>query len=220
MKLITLAGLPIFGATVIGAYITFHPGVAYAKPRFDRPVDMSAESATYSIDALHTGIYFEIDHLELSKVTGRFNKFSGKIREDAKDLTKSSVEFSAEIASIDTGVAERDAHLRTAEYFDAEKHPTLVFKSTKIEKTKKGYLATGDLTIRGKSKRISIPFKHFGPATLTVGDMSTRIGVVCDPIVIKRSEFGVGGEFKLPDGRLGASDEVIVRIALEGILDK
>jgi polyisoprenoid-binding protein YceI len=220
LNLKTLTVVPIACATVFAAYVAFHPGVAYAEPRFDVPTALAAQNATYSIDALHTGIYFEIDHLELSKVTGRFNKFSGKIREDGKDLTKSSVQFSAEIASIDTGVAERDAHLRTAEYFDAAKFPTLEFKSAKIEKSKNGYVATGDLTIRGKTKRVSIPFRHFGPATLTVGDMSTRIGVVCDPIVIRRSDFGVGGDFKLPDGRLGASDEVTVRIALEGILDK
>lgn len=215
-KLIALT--PLAGLIVGTVILAFHPGVAIAGPRLTVPTPF-AQGATYTIDAQHAGIYFEIEHLELSKVTGRFNKFSGKIFEHGPDLTKARVEFTAEVASIDTGIGARDDHLRTADFFEVAKYPTLTFKSTEVVKKGKGYVATGDLTIKGRTKRIAIPFQHFGPKKMTIGEDATRIGVRCDPIVLKRSDFGVGAQFRLPDGTLGASDEVTVRISFEGLLD-
>lgn len=208
-------------AGLIGA-IALHPGVAYAEPRVasGRPTPLS-QGARYTIDPEHGTFYFEIGHMGLSKVHGRLNKFSGKVHEDAKDLTKSSVEFAAQVESIDTGVAARDAHLRAADFFDVAKYPELTFRSTKVVRAKKGYIVTGDLTIKGKTKRISIPFRHFGPYLLKgFGEQPTRIGVVADPITIKRSDFGIGSTAHLPDGTMGASDEVVVRISFEGLQDK
>lgn len=203
------------------AYVVFHPGVALAEPRFANGSSVPfTQQASYTLDVMHADISFEIRHLGLSMTRGRFNKFSGKLREDAKDLTKSSVEFSADVASIDTAVEARDNHLRTPDFFDVAKYPKMTFKGTKVEKKGDGYVVTGDLTIKDKTKSVSIPFKHYGPLKMTVGDMSTRVGVVADPIVIKRSDFGIGNQFKLPDGTEGASDAVIVRISFEAILDK
>jgi len=156
----------------------------------------------------------------VSKVRGRFAKFSGSVALDENDLTRSVVEATIDASSIDTGTAQRDDHLRSADFFDAAKYPEMSFKSTKIEKSKDGYVVTGDLTIKDKTRAISIPFKHYGPIKLTVGDMSTRVGVVAEPITLKRSDFAVGGPFKLPDGTAGVSDELTVRISLEGTLDK
>lgn len=220
MKL-RLLMIPLVVTAGSAGYFALHPGVAMAESRLSKtgPTPM-AQSATYVIDDMHTGVYFEIRHLGLSNTTGCFKKFKGTVTEDAKDLTKSSVEFTAEIDSIDTEVAARDTHLKTTDFFDAAMHPTLTFKSTSVEKKGEGYVVHGDLTIKDKTKRISIPFRHYGPLTLTVGDNSTRIGVIADPIVIKRSDFGVGGDFKLPGGVEGASDAVTVRISFEGILKK
>lgn len=216
-----IALTPIAVATVVTGYIAFHPGVAYAETPLARTTPTRfAQQASYSIDAMHAMINFEIKHLELSSVSGRFNKFSGKIKEDGTDLTKASVEFTAEIASIDTAVAARDNHLRTADFFDAAKYPTLTFKSTKVVKTDAGYTVTGDLTIKDKTKSISIPFKHYGPYTMKGGDNATRIGIVADPITIMRSDFGVGSTAKMPDGRMGASDAVTIRLSFEATLDK
>lgn len=213
--------IPIALAAGFAAYLALHPGVAYTEPRIDagKPTTF-ARQASYSIDAMHAGIYFEITHLGLSKVSGRFNKFSGKIVEDENDLTNSSVEFTAQVDSVDTAVAARDTHLRTADFFEVAKYPEMTFKSTKVAKEKDGYVVTGDLTIKGKTRSVSIPFKHYGPLTLTVGDKATRIGIVAEPITLKRSDFGVGNQFKLPDGTEGASDAVTVRISLEATLDK
>jgi polyisoprenoid-binding protein YceI len=220
MKL-KIALIPVTLAAGFAAHVVLHPGVAYAEPRmaWAAPTPF-AQQASYTIDAMHCNVSFEITHLGLSKVHGRFNKFSGKLVEDAKDLTKSSVEFTAQVDSIDTAVAARDTHLKTADFFDAAKYPTISFKSTKVTKTKDGYVVTGDLKMKDKTKSVSIPFKHYGPLKMTVGDMSTRVGIVADAITIKRSDFGIGAQFKLPDGTEGASDDVTVRISFEAILDK
>jgi len=214
--------IPIAVATGFASYVAFHPGLAYAEPRMmaGKPTKM-AEQASYTIDPMHTSIYFEITHLGISKVHGRINKFEGKVIEDSKEMDKCSVNFKAQIGSIDTAVAARDEHLKKADFFDAEKFPELSFKSSKLVKSKDGYIVTGDLTIKDKTKKISIPFKHYGPLTLKgIGDQGTRIGVIADPITIKRSDFGVGSTAPLPDGTIGASDEVIIRISLEATLDK
>lgn len=215
---IALAALAL--ATTYAGYVAFHPGIALAKARMsETPATRMDKTATYKLDEFHTNVYFDITHLGLSQVHGRFNKYSGTIHEDAADLTKSTVEFTAQIDSVDTAVAARDAHLKTADFFDAAKYPVLTFKSTKVEKQGAGYVVTGDLTIKGKTKSIRIPFRHYGPLKLDVGDKSTRIGIVADPITIKRSDFGVGADIKLPGGVEGASDKVTVRISFEGILE-
>jgi polyisoprenoid-binding protein YceI len=216
MKL-KLAFLPLVLATGCAAYVVFHPGVAYAEPRIAAtPTTAFAEPADYAIDPMHASIYFEITHLGLSKVHGRFNKFTAKLHEDEKNLANSRIEFRAEIGSVDTAVPARDAHLRTADFFDAEKYPELSFKSTKVAKTKSGYVVTGDLTIKDKTKTISIPFKHYGPYTIKgMDDQPPRVGIIAEPITIKRSDFGVGSTAPLPDGTMGVSDEVVVRLSFE-----
>jgi polyisoprenoid-binding protein YceI len=212
--------LPI-AAAGFAAYVSLHPGVAATEPRLasgkSTPI---AQQARYTIDPMHASVSFEITHLGLSKTHGRFNKVSGRIWEDPKNLAKSGVEFTAQADSLDTALPARDEHLRAADYFDVARYPELTFKSTKVARSRNGYVVTGDLTIKGTTRSVSIPFKHYGPLTLTVGDRSTRIGVIAEPITIKRTEFGVGTNQKLPDGTPGASDEVTVRISLEATLDQ
>jgi polyisoprenoid-binding protein YceI len=213
---------PITLAAGLAAYVGLHPGVGYAEPRIAAgEATPFAQPANYSIDVMHGSISFEITHLGISKVHGRFNKFSGKIREDAKEIGTSSVEFTAQVDSLDTALAMRDEHLKGAEFFDVAKYPEMTFKSTKVARAGDGYIVTGDLTIKGQTKPVSIPFKHYGPLSLKgVGDDSTRVGIIAEPITIKRSDFGVGKDIRLPDGTEGASDEVTVRISLEATLDK
>src|SRR5580692_3257170 len=91
-------------------------------------------TSTWNIDAAHSGINFSIRHMVVSKVRGRFTKFTGTVRLDDGDLTRSSVEATIDASSIDTGTAQRDTHLRSPDFFDVEKFPTLLFRSTRIEK--------------------------------------------------------------------------------------
>ncbi|MBC8136625.1 MAG: YceI family protein [Fibrella sp.] len=215
--------IPIALVVGFGSYMALHPGLAYSEPRMisGKPTVFAQQQTRYTIDPAHASIYFEITHLGLSQTHGRINKFSGTILEDEKEPEKSSVEFTARIDSIDTGVPARDEHLRKADFFDTEKYPELSFKSKKVVKAKNGYVVIGDLTIKGKTKEISLPFKHYGPYTMKgMGEQPARVGVVAEPITIKRSDFGVGSTDKLPDGTVGVSDEVVVRISLEGTRDK
>ena len=95
---------------------------------------VAPESGTYNFDKNHSAIGFEVKHMGLIHVPGYFKDFTGSVNYNADDVTKSSVEFSAKTASVDTRVVRRDNHLRSPDFFDAEKHPELSFKSTKVEK--------------------------------------------------------------------------------------
>lgn len=205
---------PLAVAAVGVSVVAFHPGRAYAEPRLASTGSTPlADDATFAIDPAHSSLSFEVVHLGLSHVHGRISKFSGTVKENA-DLTKASVEVTGQMATIDTAVGARDNHLRTADYFEVEKYPTFTFKSTKVEKTKDGYAVTGDLTIKDKTKKLTIPFKHYGP--VSVQGQPTKIGIVGDPVVIKRSDFGVGTVQKMPNGSLALSDEVTIRLSFEG----
>jgi polyisoprenoid-binding protein YceI len=208
--------IPIATVVAVLAYVALHPGHAIAEPRFaDLKPGVIFEKATYELDKNHSSVYFNVLHLGLANVMGRFNTMDGTFVVDPANLTESKVEFSADIASIDTAIPARDKHLRSADFFEADKFPKLTFKGTKIEKRGDGYVINGDLTIKGKSKAISIPFKFFGPYKVPGFDMPPSIGVIAEPIIIKRSDFGVGGFDKFPDGVQGVSDEITVHISFE-----
>src|SRR3989338_8776825 len=104
----------------------------------------------YVIDVAHSDIGFSVKHLGLSNVKGKFKVFSGFIMVDEKNLADCSVEVEIRADSVDTANEKRDAHLKTADFFDAEKFPTLTFKSKKVKKTKAGYTATGSFTMQDR----------------------------------------------------------------------
>ncbi len=119
------------------------------------PAAALAEPTTWNLDPAHSHTSFTIRHLVISNVRGEFTKFAGAVKLDEKDLAKSSVEVTLEAASIDTGIPDRDKHLKSADFFDVEKFPTITFKSTKIEPAGKGKLkVTGDLTMHGVTKPV------------------------------------------------------------------
>lgn len=113
----------------------------------------------YETDTNHSNVGFSIPIAGgLSHVRGKFTDFKVEIVYDDKDITKSSVNAVIKTASIDTGVERRDAHLRTADFFDAEKNPEITFKSTRVEKKGKNFIAHGTFTMHGISKEIALPF--------------------------------------------------------------
>jgi polyisoprenoid-binding protein YceI len=207
--ILALLVLPIAAVS----YITFHPGIAYAETPLAKMTATSfRDTGAYTVDSAHTFLGFDIGHLGLSRVQGRFDKYVGTLQIDAKDITKSSVEITAQTASVDTNVPPRDADLRSPNFFDTDKFPELTFKSTHIRKRGSGYIAEGDLTIKGVTKSVSIPFKQYGPVKDPWG--GTRIGVVAEPIVIHRSNFGMTFDAD------SISDDVTVRLSLEATLNK
>lgn len=115
-----------------------------------------AAAATWEIDTSHSQAGFVVRHLVVAKVRGHFNEWSGKVVLDEKDITKSSVDVTIQTASIDTGTAKRDEHLRSADFFDVAKFPTMTFKSTKVEKGSEANTlkVTGDLTMHGVTKPV------------------------------------------------------------------
>lgn len=124
-----------------------------------------AATETYTIDPVHSSVGFNIRHF-VSKVPGKFSKFSGTVTVDRADLTKSSAEATIEIASVDTGNQKRDDHLRTADFFDAAKYPTMKFRSTAWKKTGENtFDVTGDLTLKDVTKPVTlkVTLLGFGP---------------------------------------------------------
>lgn len=169
----------------------------------------------YNIDPAHSIIGFSVRHLEIAWVEGRFKDFKGTIRFDEKDVTKSSVEFSAQVASIDTGVEPRDKHLRTADFFDAEKFPEMSFRSTRVErKGADAYVLHGDLTLKGVTKQVALPFTVTGAIKDPWGN--TRFGVQAQT-KIDRRDYGITFGQTLASGGLDIGHEVTVELHLEAV---
>ena len=177
------------------------------------------DSGTYNFDKAHSFIGFKVGHNSLIEVPGFFRDFTGSVKFDAKDVTKSSVEFTAKVTSIDTGVAGRDNHLRTADFFEVAKYPDFTFKSTKVAKKGKGWLVTGDLTMKGVTKSITFPFNIAGflPATERNGG---RMGITAETM-INRRDFGVNYDSKIPGTALQVvADQIKVVLQIEAVKPK
>jgi polyisoprenoid-binding protein YceI len=143
---------------------------------------------SYTIDPAHSSVSFTVRHLGVSNVHGQFKTFEGKIMLDEKDPSKSSVNVTVKSASIDTGNEKRDNHLRSADFFEADKFQELSFISKKVEKKGDSYVATGTLTIKGTPKEVMIPFTLSGPLKDPWGN--TRLGAE-GGLTINRQDFKV-----------------------------
>ena len=170
-------------------------------------------SGAYNFDKAHSSIGFRVKHMGLVDVPGYFRDFTGTVNYDAKDLTKSTVEFTAKTTSVDTGVAPRDNHLRTKDFFEVETYPEMTFKSTKVEKKGKGLMITGDLTMKGVTKSISFPFNVVG-FLKDEKSGATRMGATAET-VINRRDFGVNYGGNLPNGAQMLSDNITVILNVE-----
>jgi polyisoprenoid-binding protein YceI len=172
-----------------------------------------AETGTYSFDKAHSFIGFKVRHMGLIEVPGFFRDFTGTVEYDAKDVTKSTVNFTAKVTSVDTGVEARDKHLRTADFFEVEKFPELTFKSTSVAKKGNGWVVTGDLTMKGVTKSVTIPFDISG--WLPAGERSGAKMGIAGETTINRRDFGVNYGNNLPSGIAAISDEVKVVLQIE-----
>lgn len=166
---------------------------------------------TYEFDPAHSTIGFRIRHL-FSDVSGRFNKFSGKIVYDETAPEKSSVDVTIQADSIDTANAKRDAHLKTPDFFDVEKYPELTFKGKKVEKKDaKTFVVTGDLTIHGVTREVPVTVEFLGKGKGMEGEPVSGWGA---SITIDRNEFGVTYN-GLVEGSEILGDEVKIDIQVE-----
>ena len=167
---------------------------------------------TYSIDPGHSEVGFSIRHM-VTNVRGRFNDFSGTVNMDPKNLPQSSVEFKIKTASIDTAVPDRDKHLRSADFFDAEKYPEITFKSEAVAPAGKDkYNVTGILTMHGVSKKVVLPVSFLGQAKDPWG--GTRAGFET-ATTLNRKDYGISWNKALDNGGVLLGEDVKVEINLE-----
>jgi len=170
-------------------------------------------NAKWAVDPTHSSVDFTIRHMMIAKVKGTFHTFEANIEADPQDLTTANISFSVDIASIDTRNNDRDAHLRSGDFFDAEQHPKMTFQSTNIVSKGDGeYNVTGDLTIRGvtRPETFSVTFEGAGRdpwGNEKVGFSGTGS--------IKRSDFGLTYNAALETGGVLIGDEVKVSIEIE-----
>jgi polyisoprenoid-binding protein YceI len=175
------------------------------------------ESGAYGFDKAHSFIGFKVKHMGLIEVPGFFRDFTGTANYNDADVTKSSVEFSAKVTSVDTGVAGRDGHLRRDDFFDVEKFPDMTFKSTSVKKKGKNLIVNGDLTLRGVTKPVSIPFAITG---FLPGERGTRMGITGET-TINRRDFGVNYGGNLPGTTIPQiADQVKVVLQIEALKPK
>jgi polyisoprenoid-binding protein YceI len=174
------------------------------------PTAMFADATTWQVDPAHTNVTFEVRHL-LTQVPGRFNDFTGTIRHDPENPGSSSVEFTVQAKSIDTRNDRRDNHLRSADFFDVEKFPTLTFKSKKVEGSGNELQVTGDLTIHGVTREVTIPVTFLGSMETPMGP---RAGFSTE-FALDRKEYGITWNKVLDQGGALLGDEVSIEIDVE-----
>ena len=177
----------------------------------------AARAATWEIDPAHTSVEFSIRHMTVSNVRGTFDKVAGTVTSDETDLAKSTITATIETASVDTRNDKRDEHLRSADFFDVTKYPTMTFASKKIAKgTAAGHWdVTGDLTLHGVTKQVVLDVE--GPTASVKDPMgNTRAGAHATT-TIKRQDFGIVYSKTLETGGLMLGDDVTVTIDVEAV---
>jgi polyisoprenoid-binding protein YceI len=168
----------------------------------------------WDFDYAHSGIDFTVRHLLVSKVRGRFTKWTGKLELDEEHYESSKCEVEIDVASVDTHEPQRDAHLRSGDFFEVEKHPTMTFKSTKVAKKSADHLAiTGDLTLRGITKEVTLEVEH--PGVVAKDPWGKRRAGFTATTTINRKDFGVSFNQVLDQGGLALSEEVAITIEVE-----
>lgn len=175
-----------------------------------------APVTTWKIDPAHTAAEFKVKHMMIANVKGKFSGVSGTLNLDEAEPARSTVEASIPLETVSTGDAQRDGHLKSADFFNAEKHLEMTFKSTKFEVKRPGELAvTGDLTIHGVTKAVT--FQVEGPTPPSKDPWgNTRIGLEATA-KINRKDFGLTWNAALETGGVLVGDEVAINLDVEFI---
>lgn len=164
------------------------------------------------IDPTHSEVSFKVKHLVISTVTGYFREFEGKAEADSDDFRNATLQFSAAIDSIDTNQKDRDAHLKSADFFDAENHARLVFSNGKLVPGEEGLEVTGDLTIRGITQPVTIKAELGGIAQDGYGQ--TKAGFELEG-KISRKAFGLTWSAVTEAGSVVVGDEVKIHASIQ-----
>jgi polyisoprenoid-binding protein YceI len=173
-------------------------------------------AGTWEIDPVHSEVSFVVRHLVVSKVRGRFNRFSGTIVTD-EDITRTSATVSIHAASIDTNEPNRDNHVRSADFLDVDDFPDITFRSTAVQGEATGLIVDGELTIRGVTRPVALDVELNGFTPDLHG--GTRVGFSATT-EINRQEFGVSYNGPIPgaNNAMVLSDKVTITLELEAVL--
>ena len=164
------------------------------------------ETTKWTIDNLHSEIGFKVKHMMITNVSGNFTQFNGSIQTEDHDFSKGKFEFSAEIDSINTGVADRDGHLKSDDFFNAEKYPQLTFKSTGVKRLSNEELVIeGEMTIRDVTKPVALSAELSEIVVDPYGQ--TKVGMAITG-KIKRSDYGLKWNAVTEAGSIVVSDEI------------
>ena len=166
----------------------------------------------WNIDTAHTSVGFVARHLGLSKVRGQFSSFRGEVEGDPSDITTAKGWFEVDMASIDSGNADRDAHLKSADFFDVEKYPTMTFVSKSVTRDGDDYKVTGDLTIKDVTREVTLDLEHGGEQTDPYGNR--KVGGTLTG-TINRSDWGLTWNVPLDSGGWLVSEKIALEIDLQ-----
>jgi len=175
---------------------------------------MATETATkWVIDPMHSEVQFKVKHLVISTVSGFFKSFNGQLTTDNDDFTDAEIDFTLDIDSIDTNQSQRDEHLKSAEFFDAEKYPQIAFKSTSF--TKEGddeYALKGDLTIKGVTKPVSLNVEFGGSAADFYGNTKAGFEITGK---VNRKDFGLTWDGVTEAGSIVVGEDIKLLINIQ-----
>ncbi|WP_163784367.1 YceI family protein [Myxococcus vastator] len=175
-------------------------------------------TTTWNIDTTHSGIHFSVRHMVIAKVRGSFRKYSGAVSLDEQDVTKSSVAVTIETASIDSGVEQRDNHLRSPDFFDVEKFPTITFKSTKVEKASgDGLKVTGNLTLRDITREVVLEAEQLGVGKDPWGNVKAAFEAKTS---VDRRDFGLTWNQALETGGVLVGEKIEITIEVQAVKEQ
>jgi polyisoprenoid-binding protein YceI len=170
-------------------------------------VPLALNAQTWKLDAAHSSVGFSVRHMVVSKAKGTFRKFSGSATGDPANPAAAQVEITIDAASIDTGNADRDNDLRSENFFEVAKYPTIVFRSKRVARSGGGLTIVGDLTMHGVTKEVTLDVDRFTAAGNKVQTTATA--------KINRKDFGIIWNRALDGGGVAVADEVSVQINAE-----
>ena len=186
-----------------------------ADAQFDAPTTAVEDiSGDYTIDPTHTRLGFSTRHAMVTTVRGQFTEFSGTAHVDAATPANSRVSLTIQTASIDTGVEDRDGHLKSADFFDADNNKEITFSSTKVARDGDDWVITGDLTIKGETKPVTIEFESNGSARDPFGNL--RIGFE-GGTTINRKDWGLSWNAALETGGVLVSEKIKLEFDISAI---
>ena len=173
------------------------------------------KTGTWTIDPSHSDVSFTVRHMMISKVRGNFRTFEGTIT-TAEDITASAVSVSIDLSSIDTNSEQRDNHIRSADFFEVEKYPTMTFTSTSIKAKGDDWIITGDLTLKGITKSVDLATELSGFGPDAWGGYRAGFSAKTE---ISRNDFGVDIDMPLDGGGVVIGDKISISLDIEAVLN-